>query len=1037
MSTSEPSFTADPGNDAAGVASAANEPSAAQPASEPSAVNPASETSAVNPASETSAVNPAGEPSAAQPVSSTSAPSSRSQGAEEELAHLEDSDADKPAAGEPSELSPLPTSSLMLPSEPSASMKVRQRFAVPAASVSVQLDPEALPVEPQKSCLFDLVTPVARRALELGLSAREPGFHVFVAADPDVMIEDDVVQVATRFAARMPTPGDLVYVHDFDRPEAPRPFLLPPGTGPALVEAMEELIDGLRDRIPQLAEAEDIERAHSKLTVELEARNKQVMADLETTARTHGFGVRTVQGAVQTFPILHGKPLSAEQFDVLDESTKKALQGAADRLTRQVEKAARLVRAHSAKFEAEQNAALASGASSLIQREMRDLFDRFAGLSTEVGRYLRRVRQALIDDWEDLFDPPEPARPESLDSEEGDPELATRLSRFRVNLLKTNRPGDPAPVVYDTNPTYPNLFGYLERRARFGALLTDFTRIRPGSLHNAMGGVLVLRAADLLADPMIWERMKRVLRERRLGAEDPVGPLGLYATTLRPVPVPVPVRVILVGTPDLYDALRDADADFAQLFRLKVEVDPVIERTRENLLRLDGVLMAAAQERGLGIFPREARARLLDLATRLAEDRERIALWRSPLDETAAFAAAAASERLAAAAGEPSDLMPRGAEKESSRRTQPAPPPVLVTARDIDQAWRERRERVGSAERHIRELTLRGEVVLDTQGMRVGVVNGLSVYHTGDVEFGQPMRITAVVALGREGIVDVEREAQLGGSIHTKGVAILRGYLARMFGQERPLSLRAQLVFEQSYGEIDGDSASSSELFAVLSALSDVSIDQGIAVTGSVNQLGELQAIGGVCAKIEGFYDLCVARGLTGSQGVMIPRANLPHLVLREDIATAIADDNFHLYSIENVAQGIEVLTGLSAGERDASGRFPAASVFGRVERRIIEIAERLRQAEAHGFSEGEGMEEGGAELGEGSDFRILTPPAAPSGRPTVGLTAGTTPRTIPAPTAAPTRRLAERPPAPPRPPEPRPTSGPRSRRWPLPRSPR
>lgn len=951
------------------------------PSSEPGS-GPSSEPSS---ASGSGDAAPAGEDAGAP---SLLLPSSRSQGGEEELADLDDADekdelsAVSPEPSEPqelretqqlSELSPIPPPTLMLPSEPSASMKVRRPFSVPASAVSIQLDPEALPAEPYNSGLFDLVTPVARRALELGLSTRDAGFHVFVAADPDVMIEDEVVRLATRFAAQLPTPGDLVYVHDFDRPEAPRPLLLPPGTGPALVDAMDELIDSLRERIPQLAEAEDIERAHSKLTVELEARNKQVMADLETTARTHGFGVRTVQGAVQTFPILHGKPLSAEQFDVLDESTKKALQGAADRLTRQVEKAARLVRAHNAKFEAEQNAALASGASALIQREMRGLFDRFAGLSTEVGRYLRRVRQALIDDWEDFFEQPEPVRTESVDSEEGDPELATRLSRFRVNLLKTHQPGDPAPVIYDTNPTYPNLFGYLERRARFGALLTDFTRIRPGSLHNAMGGVLVLRAADLLADPMIWERMKRVLRERRLGAEDPVGPLGLYATTLRPVPVQVQVRVVLVGTPDLYDALRDADADFSQLFRLKVEVDPVIERTRENLLLLDGVLMGAVHERGLGIFPREARARLLDLATRLAEDRERIALWRSPLDETAAFAAAAARQRLSASADESSaPSLPRGSEKASSRHTLPPPVPVVVTARDIDLAWRERRERLSSAERHIRELTLRGEVALDTQGMRVGVVNGLSVYHTGDVEFGQPMRITAVVALGREGIVDVEREAQLGGAIHTKGVAILRGYLARMFGQERPLSLRAQLVFEQSYGEIDGDSASSSELFAVLSALADVGVDQGIAVTGSVNQLGELQAIGGVCAKIEGFYDLCVARGLSGSQGVMIPRANLPHLVLREDIAAAIANETFHLYSIENVAQGIEVLTGLPAGERDASGRFPAASVFGRVERRIIEIAERLREAEAHGFGEGEGMEEGGTELGEGSDFRIL-----------------------------------------------------------------
>ena len=272
--------------------------------------------------------------------------------------------------------------------------------------------------------------------------------------------------------------------------------------------------------------------------------------------------------------------------------------------------------------------------------------------------------------------------------------------------------------------------------------------------------------------------------------------------------------------------------------------------------------------------------------------------------------------------------------------------------------------------------------ILRPDGYRVGVVNGLSVFHTGDVEFGQPLRITAVVALGREGIIDVEREAQLGGAIHTKGVAILRGYLSRMFGQERPLSLRAQLVFEQSYGEIEGDSASSSELFAVLSALSDVGIDQGIAVTGSVNQLGEIQAIGGLCAKIEGFYDLCAARGLTGTQGVLIPRSNLAQLVLRADVVRAVSEGRFHVYAIATVAQGIEVLMGLPAGDRDAAGRFPAASVFGRVERRIIEIAERLRQAEAHGFGDEGGIDEGGGgEMSENSDYRMLKP-APKSGGP-------------------------------------------------------
>ncbi len=544
-------------------------------------------------------------------------------------------------------------------------------------------------------------------------------------------------------------------------------------------------------------------------------------------------------------------------------------------------------------------------------------------------------------------------------------------------MLVSHADGSPAPVVYDTNPTYPSLFGYLERRARYGALLTDFTRIRAGSLHKASGGVLVVRAGDLLTDPIIWERVKRVLREQRIGAEDPLGPLGLYATSLRPVPVPIHVRVVLVGSPELYASLLDADPDFASLFRVKVEVDPIIPRNQRTLEALDAYLMSMAKERTWGRFDRAARAHLLDLATRLAADRDKLALTLSPLEETMAFASALAAGRARGLplhgagegegehAGAPPSEHGAGETIERPFRASIAPPALsVVGVEDIRAAWLERRERAGSAERHIREITLRGEVALDTAGCRVGVVNGLSVFSAGDVEFGQPMRITAVVGIGREGIIDVEREAQLGGSIHTKGVAILRGYLARMFGQERPLSLRAQLAFEQSYGEIDGDSASSSELFAVLSALSDVGIDQGVAVTGSVNQLGEMQAIGGVCAKVEGFFDLCKARGLNGAQGVLVPNANRPHLVLRDDVALAIARGQFHIYAVERVAQGIEVLTGLPAGERDSSGRFPAGSVFGRVERRIIEIAEKLREAEGHASHEGDG----GLEEASGSD---------------------------------------------------------------------
>jgi predicted ATP-dependent protease len=831
---------------------------------------------------------------------------------------------------------------------------------VPPEAVVVHTDPALLPESPRESHgLFELVPAVARRALELGLSAREPSFHVFVSAAPEVMIEDDVVRYAARFAGARPTPDDIVYVHDFDHPEAPRPLVLPPGTGPALVATMEALIGRLTSDIPSVVDGEEFKRAQSKLAGELDAKNRAVIHQLESLAKTFGFGVKPVHGGVQTFPILHGKPVSAEQFDVLDESTKRALAESEEELTREVEKAARLVRTQSAKFEAAREEAFSKAAARVIDEAMSGLWKELLPLGDEVRRWLERVRQALAEDWDDLVPAPDEHEDARSRDDRDDPELATRLNRFKVNLLVTHEPGTPAPVVYDTNPTYPSLFGYLERRARFGALLTDFTRIRAGSLHKASGGVLVVRAADLLTDPIIWERMKRILREQRIGAEDPLGPLGLYATSLRPVPAPIAVRVVLVGPPELYATLLDADPDFSSLFRVKVEVDPMIPRGPRSLAALDAYLMAMAHERHWGHFERGARARLLDLATRLSGDREKLALILSPLEETMAFASALAEVRAI------------GVQPDEEGAVRPSVPPpgtkVNVTAEDIQEAWMERRERAGSAERHIREVTLRGEVALDTTGSRVGVVNGLSVFSAGDVEFGQPMRITAVVGIGREGIIDVEREAQLGGSIHTKGVAILRGYLARMFGQERPLSLRAQLAFEQSYGEIDGDSASSSELFAVLSALADVGIDQGIAVTGSVNQLGEMQAIGGVCAKIEGFFDLCKARGLTRAQGVLLPKANLPHLVLRDDVVAAVKANQFHLHAVETAAQGIEVLTGLPAGQRDASGRFPAASIFGRVERRIIEIAERLREAEGHLVAEAaEAMEEGAA--GDGID---------------------------------------------------------------------
>jgi predicted ATP-dependent protease len=811
---------------------------------------------------------------------------------------------------------------------------MRANREVSASDISVRTDPGLLDEQPREVAdRVGMLPARGARALELGLSPRNPGFHVFVACEPEVRFEHDVVLAARKAAAALPPPSDVVFVHDFDLPEAPRPLVLPAGRGRDLAEALEQIVSNLEHRLGALGSTAEVREAQAALARELAAKNKQVVSDLESFAKSLGFGVKALPGGVQTFPILHGKPVSAEQFEVLDESTKRVLTESEGKLSSAVETAARRIREMTEQVNAASDDAMQGAAEQIVAQELAALRERFAELP-EVISYVERVGRELVQDWPDFVQTEaEQGNEAEEQGDEGaeveDPDIARRASRFRVNVYVAREPGAGAPVVYAGNPTFPNVFGYLERRARFGALVTDFTRIRAGDLSRASGGYLVLRAADLLTDPLIWERFKRVLRERRLAVEDPLGPLGTYSTTLRPRPVPLDVRVVLVGPQSLFEQLLHADPDFAMLFRVKVEVDWRVDRSEQNLRLLDGFLMSLETVRSSGAFDRGARAKLLDFATRLAGDKGQLALTPAPLEETACFAAICGLERFA----EP-------------ERADGGAGGAAVCAADVERAWFERRERSGSIEREMRELALRGDLLVDVAGTRVGVVNGLSVLSAGDVEFGQPMRITAVVSLGREGLIDVEREAQLGGSIHTKGMAIVRGFLSHLFGQERPLSLRVQIAFEQSYGEVDGDSASAAELFAILSALADVGIDQGIAVTGSVNQLGDVQAIGGVCAKIEGFHDIACGRGLTGAQGVCLPRANLRHLVLRPDVAKAIADGRFHLYAVSSVAEGIEVLTGLPAGVRDASGRFPAGSVFGRVERRLIELAELLRSAE-------------------------------------------------------------------------------------------
>jgi predicted ATP-dependent protease len=857
----------------------------------------------------------------------------------------------------------------------------------PAEKTTVRHDPSLLPEvtdgADEDPDLFRLMPRAVRRAFDLGILASDPWFHVFVEAADDVDILPSVVARAHQRLSDRAGPDDVVYVHDFDHPSAPRPILLPPGDAPVLARAVTDLVEAVRARLPQLDADREVKATRAQLSKELKDRQRTALAELESLAKGLGIGVRTIGGGVQTFPILHGKPVSPEQFEVLDEGTKRTLNDAEEKLSSAIEDAAEKVRLSTRDLEEQSRAVEEKAVRAVVEAEAQPVVERFADVP-DARAWLERVCDELVGSSDDLLAAYAPKPKGEHEEDEGkDPEIATRLARFQVNVFvthardlrdedaeqpflpesaRTSRAGELAqtpPVIYEDNPTFANLFGFLERRVHLGALVSDFTRIRAGALHRASGGVLVLRMRDLLGDALAWDRLKRVLRARGVGHEDPIGPMGLYATTLRPRPCPITTKVVIVGNHDLYAQLLEADPDFASLFRVKVEIPPDVDRAEESIAALDAHLVRVANRRGWGPLDRTARARALDYACRLTDDRRRLALFLQPVEETLAFATVIAMERAFEERRRPStppmqnDAPPPSIPPPGKRRSMLPPPEEeehddrpLVRASDLDAAWQERRDRTAGAERDLRDMVVTGQVLVATEGYRIGVVNGLSVLSAGDVQFGHPMRITAVVSVGAEGVVDVEREASLGGNVHTKGVAILRGFLSGMFGQERPVALRAQIAFEQSYGEVEGDSASSSELYAILSAIADVPIDQGIAVTGSVNQLGEIQAIGGVAAKVEGFFDLCAARGLTGRQAVMIPRSCVQHVVLRDDVSAAIADGKFHLFAIDSVSQGIEVLTGIAAGGRDAAGRFPAESVFGRVERRLIEIAERMRRAE-------------------------------------------------------------------------------------------
>ncbi len=754
--------------------------------------------------------------------------------------------------------------------------------------------------------------PRAVEAIEFSIGAQQAGFNLFVLGPPGTGRHAVVRERLQHAAASEPTPDDWAYVHNFHAEYRPRALRLPPGRGAELRRDMETLVDELKTALPTAFESEDHQTRRQVIDEELKECEKRSFAELEASARGRGLAMLRTPLGVAFVPAREGAALSAEEYEALPAADRDRLESAVAELKAGLEKHLRQVprwqRERRGRLRALQQEVGRLAVDSLID----ELRERYRALP-EVVAYLDEVEEDVV------RHAPAFIATEASSADEATPgveDAPISFRRYRVNLLVDRAGARGAPLVVEDHPTFLNLCGRVEHISRFGALVTDFTLIQPGAMHRANGGYLVLDALEVLRQPFAWDALKRALRAGQLRIESLAQSLSLVSTvSLEPEPIPLRLKVVLVGERLLYYLLSAYDADFPKLFKVAADFDDRIEWNAGNQALFARLLATLARRGGLGSFDRQAVARIVEQAARDSGDAQRLSL---------------ATARLR-------DLL---SEADDRRRREGR---ALAGAEDVALAIAAREHRADRLRDRLREEALRGTVAIATAGAVVGQVNGLSVIDLGEFAFGHPTRITARVRLGSGEVVDIDREVELAGPIHSKGVLILSGFLGERYAAELPLSLAASLVFEQSYGAVEGDSASLAELCALLSGIAMLPASQGIAVTGSVDQRGAVQAVGGINEKIEGFFDLCAARGLDGTQGVVVPAANVQHLMLRQELVEAVAAGRFHVWSVESVDQAMKLLTGLAAGERGEDGGYPEGTLNWMVEARLAGFAETRR----------------------------------------------------------------------------------------------
>jgi lon-related putative ATP-dependent protease len=795
------------------------------------------------------------------------------------------------------------------------------QWRVPADRLRRRLDPSTLPFKSTQEVSPLVATLGQERAMEslhFGIGIDSPGYNLFVTGVSGSGRTGMVRAFLNEIAAKLPAPDDWVYVHNFEDADRPAALKLPAGRGRELAADMEGFIGQARQQISHAFEAERYAERRRELATDLARRRDPVLEELGKFAKERGMGIEVTPGGIITVPVREGRPMTPEEMEALSDKDRQELESHNIEVQAEVAKSFRRL----SQLEREGNELLLKLdreiARFAIEPLMQGLREKYA-FQPDVVAHLERIADDIPNHLPDF------RRTGQERSAEASSPLEAALAidhtnRYRVNVIVDNTGLAGAPVAVETNPTYYNVIGRVEYRATFGTMVTDFRQIKAGALHRANGGFLILDAADLLTNAFTWPALIRALSTRQVRIENLGEQYSAIPTaSLLPAPVPLRLKVVLVGTPMLYQLLHRLDEEFRELFKVRVDFAPEMDWTDEAIAGYAAFVSRCIHEKGLKHFDAGAVARVVEESCRWQDDQRKLSTRLRDVDDLVTEASYWAGQ---------------GSHE-------------LVSADDVRRAVAEKERRSSLSEERLRELIADGTLRVEVAGARTGQLNGLSVIELGDHHFGIPCRISATVALGRGTVESIERETKMGGPIHNKGFLIVSGYLASRYAQQWPLALRATLTFEQSYDEVEGDSASSTELYSLLSALADLPLKQHIAVTGSVDQHGNVQAVGGVTDKVEGFFKVCKAKGLTGDQGVIIPVANLSNLMLSDEVVDAVRQGRFGVWAVDSVDEGIEILTDRPAGARQPDGRYPEGSVHGLVASRLEAYA-KLQAAYAN-----------------------------------------------------------------------------------------